>query len=138
MTRPRLLLRKGVTAGAFYFFQYHHGSSNHTLSRASSSVDFALLSDRWKCFAVSFSGWYTSSSKPKRYHRYARSRRSIRWSAVWISSWVSFAIYICSGFFTLESTINSCLPLFSSFTTSSNRMILPRFFASKVGFYLRM
>ena len=26
--------------------QYHHGSSSHTLSRASASVDFALLSER--------------------------------------------------------------------------------------------
>ena len=33
------------------------------------SVDFALLSDRWKCFAVSLRGWRTSSSKPKRYQR---------------------------------------------------------------------
>jgi len=122
----------------FCSYQNHHGSSNHTLSKASSSVDFALLSDRWKCFAVSFNGWYTSSSKPKRYQRYARSRQSISWSAVWISSWVSFAIYICSGFFALESAINSCLPLFSSFTTSSRRIMLPGFFASKVGFHLRM
>ena len=27
-------------------FQYHHGNSNHTLSSASASVDFALLSDK--------------------------------------------------------------------------------------------
>lgn len=85
----------------FSCYQYRQGSSSHTLSRASASVDFALLSDRWKCFAVSFSGWYTSSSKPKRYKRYACSRRSIRCNAVWISSWVSFAIYmlriLCSG-----------------------------------------
>ncbi len=28
-------------------------------------MDFALLSDRWKCFAISLRGWRTSSSKPK-------------------------------------------------------------------------
>ena len=28
------------------FSQYHHGSSSHTLSKASASVDFALLSER--------------------------------------------------------------------------------------------
>jgi hypothetical protein len=70
---------KKKIAAAIYEYQVDH-------DRASASVDFALLSDRWKCFAVSFNGWYISSSKPKRYQRYVRSRRSIRCRAVWISS----------------------------------------------------
>ena len=52
----------------------HHGSSSHTLSNASFSVDFALLSDKKKCSAVSVKGCSISSSNPKRYNRYSRSR----------------------------------------------------------------
>ena len=44
-------------------------TSSQKLSKASFSVDFALLSDRWKWSAVSFRGWSISSAKPKRYQR---------------------------------------------------------------------
>lgn len=37
---------KARRSDASPFSQYHHGSSSHTLSRASASVDFALLSER--------------------------------------------------------------------------------------------
>ena len=47
----------------------YYGNSSRTLSKAVFSVDFALLSDRWKCFAVSVKGCSMSSSNPKRNHR---------------------------------------------------------------------
>ena len=47
----------------------YYGNSNRTFSKAVCSVDFALLSDRWKCFAVSVKGCSISSSNPKRYQR---------------------------------------------------------------------
>ncbi len=37
---------KARRSDASSYPQYHHGSSSHTLSRASASVDFALLSER--------------------------------------------------------------------------------------------